>query len=242
MPIFWYWPNGFSHSPEAINPVAFRWRRTPEAVVDRASMDEETFDNARWLIGAIARGLHRSKGDAIPGVLERLAEQDLGDAAFQRAEPHRLPVLRHLPQAIGETMLFDADIAAAIAALEDHFNWRQSAAYTDERLGQGFCDNYGWTEIVGPHGFFPGDDFLLGLLILGPDRHYTDHYHPAPELYWPLTGGTAWRQGTGTFEINPAGAAIWHPSMVPHATRTREAPLLAVWSWTSDTGTPARLA
>lgn len=202
----------------------------------------EVYENARWLIGAIARGLNRSGGEGVPEVLVRMAEQDLGVRAFRQPEPNSLPVLRHLPQAIGETILFDADIAAAIAALEDEFRWRQSGSYTNARLGEGFTENYGWCEIIGPHGFFAGDDFILGLLMLGPHRHYRDHYHPAPELYWPLTGGTEWRKGEAEFAVRPAGTAIWHPSMIHHATRTGDLPLLTVWSWTSDTGTPARLA
>ena len=83
---------------------------------------------------------------------------------------------------------------------------------------------------------------VLGLLLLGPHRHYRDHYHPASELYWPLTGSTEWRKGDGTFAVKEAGTAIWHPSMILHAMITHEAPLLTVWSWTRDTATSARLA
>lgn len=205
-------------------------------------MVEHVFENVRWLIGAIARGLQRTSGEGVEDVLERLAEQKTGRGEFQTPEPRALPVLRHLPQSIGETMLFDSDLAAAIAATEEALQWRQSPTYSDAVLGEGFSDNYGWAEIIGPNGFFAGEDFLLGLLMLGPHRHYLDHYHPAPELYWPLTGMTAWRKGDGAFEVKAAGSAIWHPSMILHATRTGEAPLLTVWSWTKDTATRARLA
>ena len=36
-------------------------------------------------------------------------------------------------------------------------------------------DSYAYSEFIGPDGFFPGDDFLMGLLLLGPDRLYKDH-------------------------------------------------------------------
>ena len=98
-----------------------------------------------------------------------------------------LPCSHYLPQCIGETLLLDPDLAAAIASVEDSLRWLQSSAYTDAVLGEGFTANYGWAEIIGPDGFFPGADFRLGVLMLGPHRHYRDHYHPAPELYWPLT-------------------------------------------------------
>jgi hypothetical protein len=204
-------------------------------------MNHELFSNARWLVGAIARGLHERPGEAVAGVLSRLAAQDLSEASFREPEPRGLPVLSHLPHAIGETMLLDPDLAAAIAAVEDALCWLQSSSYTDEILGEGFSANYGWAQIIGPDGFFPGDDFLLGLLMLGPHRHYLDHYHPAPELYWPLTSASCWSMGGGPFAEQPQGATIWHPPMILHATQTGETPLLAVRSWTRDTQAPAKL-
>lgn len=197
--------------------------------------------NARQLVAAVTRSLSARHGEGLAEVLERLSAQDLGPSQFREPEPRGLPVLSHLPQALGEAMLLDAGLAAAIAAVEDGLQWLQSASYTDGILGAGFTANYGWAEIIGPNGFFAGDDFLLGLLMLGPDRHYIDHYHPAPELYWPLTSGSFWSRDGGPFAEKPQGAVIWHPSMALHATITHETPLLAVWCWTRDVGTPARL-
>jgi hypothetical protein len=205
-------------------------------------VNRDAFNSARRLVGAIARGLEARRGEGIAEVLSRLAVEDLSEAAFREPEPRGLPVLTHLPQCIGESLLLDPDLAAAIADIEDRLRWLQSKSYTDAVLGDGFTANYGWAEIIGPDGFFPGDDFRLGLLMLGPDRHYRDHYHPAPELYWPLTSGSWWSSDGGALEERPQGAVIWHPPMMLHATATRHAPLLAVWCWTRDTATPAKLA
>ncbi len=204
-------------------------------------MTDTLQDDVRWLIGAIARGLRARSGAGIADVLARMAEQDLDPSRFTEPEPRSLAVLAHLPQCLGEAMLLDADLAAALAAVEESLQWRQSASYTDAVLGEGFTANYGWAEIIGPNGFFPGDDFLLGVLMLGPGRHYRDHYHPAPELYWPLTSASQWSVDSGPFVEKPQGATIWHAPMAMHATMTAETPLLAVWSWTRDTATPARL-
>ena len=204
-------------------------------------MSDDLYNDARWLIGAIARGLHAIGGGAVDEVLERLAEQDMTRDDFVEPHPRGLAVTRYFAQAIAETMMLESDIAAAIASLDGHLKWMQSKSYTDELLGEGFLQNYGWCEIIGPHGFFAGDDFILGLLMLGPHRHYKDHYHPAPELYWPLTGPTQWKQGGGEFEMKQSGAVIYHAPNVHHATKTAEHPLLAVWSWTRDTHTPAKL-
>jgi hypothetical protein len=204
-------------------------------------MSDDLFENVRWLIGAIARALHARDGEGVSEVLRRMAEQDLSAAAFSPPEPAAIPGLRHLAHCIGETMLFDADIAAAIAAVEDSFKWRRTETYTDALLGEGFVDNYGWIELVGPHGYFPGDDFLMGFLLLGPHINYRNHHHPAPELYMPLTPGSAWSKDRGAFEVKPAGAIIWHPPMVAHATVTAEHPMLAFWCWPSDTHTFTKL-
>jgi hypothetical protein len=103
-------------------------------------------------------------------------------------------------------------------------------------------DNYAYAELLGTSGYFPGGDFLLGLLLLGPRLHYLDHRHPAPELYWLLTGPSEWRRGSEGFAPHPAGATIWHEPHLVHATRTGDAPLLAVWAWTRAVAEPAVLA
>lgn len=206
-----------------------------------ASIDLSLHLSARAAVAAIAGGLARHDNPHADHVLARLREQNLAAAAFVEPEPRRLAVLRYLPDCIGEAMLVDAPLAAAVAGIEEHLSWRQSASYSDAVLGEGFTQNYGWAELIGPRGFFHGDDFLLGLLMLGPQRHYRDHCHPAPELYWPLTPGSHWRLAPGGFVEKPAGALIWHEPMDIHATRTGDHPLLAVWAWTRDVATPARL-
>ena len=204
-------------------------------------MSNDLHDNAGQLVRAILRGLSARSGEGVPEVLARLSAQDLSTAAQRTPEPHNLPVLTHLPHCIGEVMMFDPALAAAIAAVDGDLKWMQSASYTDRILGEGFSANYGWAEIIGPNGFFAGDDLLLGLLMLGPDRHYPDHYHPAPELYWPLTSESFWSRDGKPFAVKAQGETVWHPSMALHATITNAPPLLAVWCWTRDTATPARL-
>lgn len=205
-------------------------------------MSDENFNDVRWLIGAISEGLERRGGEGTAHVLARIAQQAIGPAQFREPAPRRQPVCSYLAQCVAGSILVDANVAAALAAIEDRLNWCQSASYSDTVLGDGFMANYGWCELVGSAGFFPGDDFRLGMLLLGPHRHYKDHYHPAPELYWPLTGPSDWKRGAGGFATRAAGEIVWHKPFVMHATRTFDAPLLAVWCWTEDTAEPAKLA
>ncbi len=191
-----------------------------------------------WMIDAIRRAL---KGEGSAEVKARLAVQDLSPQAAAEPAPRRLPACRYLPECVAASMFLAADVAAALAEIDEFLHWQQNPNYSDAVMGEGYMDNYAYAELVGPDGFFAGDDFLMGLFLLGPRRLYPDHHHPAPELYWLLTGPSEWRRDEGEFIERHAGETIWHSPMTSHATRTLEGPLLAVWAWTRDVGKPARL-
>jgi hypothetical protein len=201
-------------------------------------LNNDIYGPATWIIDAIRRSL---KGEAAALVKARLAEQDLSLAAMIEPAPHRLPATRYLPECVAASMFTSPDVAAAIAEIEEFLHWRQNPNYSDRVMGAGYMDNYANAELIGRNGFFAGDDFLLGLLLLGPGIHYRDHHHAAPELYWLLTGPSEWRRGTGDFEMHDAGDVIWHEPHIVHATRTLATPLLAVWAWTRNVIEPARL-
>jgi hypothetical protein len=201
-------------------------------------LNDEIYRPATWTIDAIRRSL---KGEAAGQVKARLAEQDLSPAAVIEPSPRRLAATRYLPECVAASMFTSPDVAAALAEIEEFLRWKQNPNYSDRLMGAGYMDNYAYAELIGPDGFFAGNDFLLGLLLLGPGMHYRDHHHAAPELYWLLTGPSEWRQGKGDFAMRQAGDTIWHEPHVVHATRTGTSPLLAVWAWTRDVSEPARL-
>jgi hypothetical protein len=204
-------------------------------------VNQDLHADALWLVEALARAIETRGGPGVARVLERLALQDLSPSAAREPDARRLPACRHLPDTIAAALMVDARVAAALAAVEPHLAWRQNPNYSDAVLGPGFMAGYAYSEIIGQTGFFPGEDFLLGLMILGPRLHYRDHRHPAPELYWTLTGPSEWRRGAGDFATHEADALLWHEPHEVHATRTGDTPLLAVWCWTEDTATAATL-
>jgi hypothetical protein len=204
-------------------------------------MTVDIFKNVKDLIETVRTDLHQRGGEGVEETLNRLAVQDISRPSFVVPEPQQQPVCMFMPDVISRASQLNAALAIAAASVTDHLRWVQSASYTDAVLGEGFSKNYAWCEIIGPQGFFKGSDFLLGFLLLGPHRHYKDHYHPAPELYWPLTAPSDWKKGNGPFTSRQAGEIIWHPSNVIHATITHDKPLLAVFAWTRDVATGARL-
>jgi hypothetical protein len=207
-------------------------------------VSDDFLDDVRWLLKSLRRGLENHQADTPEAaeVLARLAAQDLAAAAFSPPRPQTLPACAMLPDAVGAALAVASDVAAAIAAIEDDLHWQQNPAYSDAAMGHnGYMEGYAYAEIIGPRGFFPGSDFLMGLLLLGPRRLYREHYHAAPELYWMLTGPSKWKRGAGAWDELQAGDMRWHPPFVVHATETSSAPLLCLWAWTNDVAEPARL-
>jgi hypothetical protein len=154
----------------------------------------------------------------------------LPDAPERRpVAPHRIPAVRHLPDALAHTTAATAPLARILAVHAARLPWGRT--YTPDDFGAAFHANYGWCELLGTRGPFACDRMALGVLLLGPGRHYPAHRHVAEEIYVPLTGGTEWRAGDADFAQRDAGAAIHHARNVPHAMRTRTHPLLALYLW-----------
>ncbi len=142
-----------------------------------------------------------------------------------------LPVLRWLPQMMGDTAAFAGDLLAAISHAAPSLEWRQT--YTARDLGTSFLDNYGWSEIAGGNGPLASERLACGLLMLGPSTHYPRHRHEAEEIYLPLSGTAEWQQGDSIWRERPPGTPIHHARDEPHAMRTGISPLLALYVWRS---------
>ena len=88
-------------------------------------------------------------------------------------------------------------------------------------MGAGFMAGYGYVEFAGPkEALFHAAAIRIGLLVLGPNRHYPAHAHPAEEIYHPLTAGGEWRRGEEPWRSVDAGSAIHHPPMMAHETQS----------------------
>jgi mannose-6-phosphate isomerase-like protein (cupin superfamily) len=185
-------------------------------------MTSHIVDTGHWFVRAFTASLQAGNAgeDGVDEVLARLGEQDISAQAATVPQVRRLPACRFLPDAVAACLLSVPDLAAAIAALEDDLHWKQNPNYSDEAMGQpGYMNNYAYAEIIGPEGIWPGDDFLLTLLLLGPGLHYLRHSHPAPELYWILSGESQWQLRDEAFDAREPGETIWHEPFAPHATK-----------------------
>jgi Dimethlysulfonioproprionate lyase len=144
-----------------------------------------------------------------------------------------LPVLRWLPEIARNAAPFGLELVAAMYRAAPSLAWRQT--YTEKDLDRAFLDNYGWSEILGSgNGALASERIACGFLILGPSTHYPRHRHEAEEMYLPLSGTAAWQQGDAVWRERAPGTLIHHASDEPHAMRTGDSPLLALYLWRSD--------
>jgi len=171
-----------------------------------------------------------------------------GEAAWSTAaaNPFGLPVCRFWAPALepvdGPGPL--AGMVHALQALGPWLVWVQNPNYRQTPPAPDFLDRYGYAVIAGPADGPPAlighAGLALGVLLLGPRTHYPRHHHPAIELYVPLNAGEWWR-GDGPWRTEAPGAVIHHGAEVAHATRAGDSPLLAIYLWSGDLGTHARL-
>ncbi len=156
--------------------------------------------------------------------------------------PRHLPACRHLATALalgqrGPT----TDLVEAVAAIADRLHWMQNPNYVGNAEILGFIADYAYAELVGPCGITLCGDTALGLLLIGPDKLYPPHSHPADEVYLVVAGEAEWRQGSKPWQSRPPASVIHHAPNTAHAMQTAAEPLLALYAWRSDIDIAASL-
>ena len=149
---------------------------------------------------------------------------------------HTLRVLEWLPRAARAAPSFSAPLCTMLCQAAPDLEWRQTYTQADVLSGAieaAFLDHYGWCEVLGPRAATRSDGMASGFLLLGPQTHYPSHRHESEELYLPLSGTAWWWQGAGEgqWQQRQPGALIHHASFEPHAMRTDDDPLLALYIW-----------
>jgi quercetin dioxygenase-like cupin family protein len=114
--------------------------------------------------------------------------------------------------------------------------WQVSAAYPDA-----LKQVVRWKTLVGGNGAdwqggVPQKDVMLGVLDLDPGGFYPAHAHPAPEIYFVLSGTAEWTVGEETF-VAKSGMAIYHAANTAHRMVNKGTePLKTIWLWWAPDG------
>lgn len=92
-------------------------------------------------------------------------------------------------------------------------------------------------ELLGPSGLLHSDELRIGVYGLLPHAHYGTRTHPAEEIFVMLAGEAYWQRGDSDYELLQAGQRAYHPSMLPHATKTAERAFMSIYVWRGDVST-----
>jgi hypothetical protein len=147
------------------------------------------------------------------------------------AQEPTLPVLGFLSHLAGDPLDFGHRFVRTLCQAAPALIWRQS--YSEREVGAAFLQNYGWSEILSPAEGRTSAQISCGVVVLGTRTLYPHHRHEAEEIYLPLRGTAAWQQGDAVWRDHPPGKLIHHLSEEPHAMRTGDEPLLAMYLWRS---------
>jgi hypothetical protein len=92
-------------------------------------------------------------------------------------------------------------------------------------------------ELIGPQGLARATDIRLGLYGMLPGAEYGLRTHPAEEVFVILAGEVDWMRGDADYAPSRTGDRSFHPSMLAHATRTRDLAFMSVYIWLGDIST-----
>jgi quercetin dioxygenase-like cupin family protein len=92
-------------------------------------------------------------------------------------------------------------------------------------------------ELLGPSGLVKSNQVRLGLYGMKPNAEYGIRTHPAEEIFIMLAGEVDWKLSTAPYARHFPGDQSYHPSMMPHASRTREEAFISVYAWHGEIST-----
>lgn len=177
--------------------------------------------------------------EALADVLDTgLAIEQAGRSALLDAK-HAVCGVSHsgpLPQTYLD--IFDQPDANPVCAhiRESPFSWAPPQTSDDPKY---IADSVAKAhiELIGPDGLVHSDNFRMGLYGMLPGYEYGIRTHLAEEVFVMLAGEADWRKGDGDYQPLRAGDRSYHPSMMPHANRTRDQAFMSIYIWRGDVST-----
>ena len=92
-------------------------------------------------------------------------------------------------------------------------------------------------ELVGPDGLVKSESIRLGLYGMLPNSEYGVRTHPAEEIYIMLAGECFWKRGDVPYSCERSNGRSYHPSLMPHASKTEDQAFMSVYAWVGDLST-----
>lgn len=111
------------------------------------------------------------------------------------------------------------------------------AKIPESYLGPEFPMVFRYKTLVGPFGSaLKAPNIMFGEAELAPGAIYVGRKHPAPEIYYVISGTAEWSVADETF-IATAGSAIYtKPNAIHRMKNIGDTPLKTVWIWWGGSG------
>lgn len=189
------------------------------ANVDLSSMFfalAEQFDQGSEDIAAIgAAALRRHANAVVPA--ERVSLKTNQEIADILQTPTALPCAKHVSDVLGD------------------LSWHYSG-YDDGRITENVALRMQTVELIGAHGMIHDDSCRVGLFAQTANTDYIIRTHAAEELFVQIAGEGEWCKGERPYTVRGPGERMHHASYEPHASRTTNSALIALWVWAGELG------
>lgn len=126
----------------------------------------------------------------------------------------------------------ESALHSAIQAVVPYADWKQT--YTEEEVGFGFLQDYGYLELYGPYGHFYSKTARAFIAYWGQGLYYPAHHHAAEELYFIVSGSATFdAEGLETVRLMPGQTRHHKPNQL-HSMTTKDSPVLTYILWKGD--------
>jgi hypothetical protein len=126
--------------------------------------------------------------------------------------------------------------AVAARDCQQFLQWENTAGILDAHIPLAVSSAFAGNSLMGPGCLIDHPSIRCGLYFQLANTYYSLHHHEAVETYIMIDGVGDWTQGDVTTRYEVEGI-IHHPSFMPHAFRTFDKPLLAIWRWSGNIDT-----
>ena len=135
-----------------------------------------------------------------------------------------VPALRQIKRWSNEHALH-----VATQQVADYAQWNQT--YTEDEVGFGFLQDYGYIELYGPNGHYYSKQGRAYIGYWGRGLHYPWHRHKAEEIYAVVSGSGFFESEADEPAFLGSGDTRAHYSNQPHALTMRDGPILTFVLW-----------
>ncbi|NBD33375.1 MAG: hypothetical protein GVY17_10505 [Cyanobacteria bacterium] len=169
-------------------------------------------------------------------LMESVASSSL---AFSYTKNDSTRGLRYLAQSLALAQIqLDRPIIELTRSAAGWAAW--SEFYESCAWSSPFIECFANGDIIGPKAPWYSEQLIVGLFVFGPDIFYPQHAHPAPEIYYVLSGNPKFQVGADQpFISQPPGSIVLHRSNISHAIKTDNLPVCGVYAWRGDLSAPS---